>query len=35
MLDARIIFPVDEPNLISPIVIQNKKDITEIRVCIG
>jgi len=33
-LDARIIFPVNEADWISPIVIQNKKDATEIRVCI-
>lgn len=32
MLDAGIIFLVDEAEWISPIVIQNKKDVTEIRV---
>jgi len=35
MLDAGIIFPVDEADWISPIVIQNKKDLTEIRVCVN
>eukprot|EP00253_Pinus_taeda_P033893 PITA_33893 len=34
MLDAGIIFSVDEADWISPIVIHNKKDATKIRVCI-
>lgn len=34
MLDAGIIFPVDEVDWISPIVIYNKKDATKIRVCV-
>jgi len=34
MLEARIIFPVNEFEWISSIVIQNKKDATEIRVCV-
>jgi len=34
MLEAGIIFSVDEVEWISPMVIQNKKDATEIRVCV-
>lgn len=34
MLDAGIIFLVNEAEWINPIVIQNRKDATEIRVCI-
>lgn len=34
ILEARIIFPVDEAEWISQIVIRNKKDATEIRVCV-
>ena len=32
MLDTGLIFPVDEVDWVSPIVIQNKKDATKIRV---
>jgi len=35
MLDAGIIFMVDEADRISPIVIQNNKDAIEIRVCVN
>jgi len=34
MLDVGIIFSFDEANCISPIVIQNEKDVTKIRVCV-
>lgn len=34
MLEAGIIFPVDEAEWIGSIVIHNKKDVREIRVCI-
>lgn len=34
MLEAGLIFPVDEAEWINPIVIQNKKDATKIRVCV-
>jgi hypothetical protein len=34
MLAAGLIFPVDEAEWISPIVIQSKKGIDDIRVCV-
>lgn len=33
MLEARLIFLMDEVEWDNPIVIQNKKDVAEIRVC--